>query len=81
MLDGGDADVVRAVVVASQHVPILVAQAGPVVGHAVIDLALDGGLAGLEDAVFWLAGSMSATTRALLLGLAAGAGRGAGTAG
>ena len=50
LLDGGDAGVGGAVVVASEEVDVLGAQAGVVGGHAGVDLALDAGYAGVEDA-------------------------------
>jgi hypothetical protein len=50
LLDGGHADVVGAVVVAGQHVAVVLAQARVVVGLAAVDLALDGSFASVEDA-------------------------------
>lgn len=52
LLDSGDADVVRTIVVTSQHVAVLLTQARPVVRLAAVELALNGGLAGFENAVF-----------------------------
>jgi hypothetical protein len=50
LLDGVDARVVGAVVVAGQQVAVLLAQARVVVGGAAVDLRLFGRNASVEDA-------------------------------
>lgn len=51
LLNGSDPNVVGAVVVAGQHVYIVLAQAGVVVGLTAVKLALNGGFASVQDAV------------------------------
>lgn len=55
LLDGADAGVAGAVVIAGQEVAIVLAEARVVVGLAAVDLALDGGFAGVQDAGIGLA--------------------------
>lgn len=65
MLNGADARVVGAVVVASQEVLVLSAQAGIVCETAGVDLALDRGETGIEDAVdSWASTPNNTTTSA-----------------
>lgn len=49
-MDGADAGVTWAVVVAGQEVAIVLAEARVVVRLAAVELALDGGFAGVQDA-------------------------------
>lgn len=79
LLDGSHANVVGAVVVAGQEVAIVLAEARVVVGFAAVELALDGGLARLQDAGIRLATGQLVGIANALLGVA-GAGRPSGRA-
>lgn len=78
LLNGADTSIGRTVVVAGQEVLVLGAEAR-VVGHtARVDLALDGGKAGIQDAVYLLSIEQFGweTEWVSLLSSAAGAGAG-----